>query len=103
MQPRVGRRLHDRIEALPQTIRDIAWKASLLFDPGQRLIGVNVGPRERAVGQTEQTFGNDLFGSVETTKKHTGRLANCGSYHRALGRFEGSPDRSRGAELRGGQ
>ncbi|MGE5158185.1 MAG: IS110 family transposase [Gemmatimonas sp.] len=29
MQPRVSRKLHDRIEALPQTVRDIAWKAQL--------------------------------------------------------------------------
>ena len=29
MQPRVSRKLHDRIEALPQTVRDIAWKAQI--------------------------------------------------------------------------
>lgn len=29
MQARVSRRLHDRIEALPQTVRDIAWKGQL--------------------------------------------------------------------------
>ncbi|WP_281799674.1 IS110 family transposase [Methylocystis echinoides] len=29
MQPRVSRKLHDRIEALPQTVRDIAWKAQV--------------------------------------------------------------------------
>jgi transposase len=26
MQPRVSRKLHDRVEALPQAVRDIAWK-----------------------------------------------------------------------------
>ena len=29
MQPRVSRKLHDRIEALPQIVRDIAWKAQV--------------------------------------------------------------------------
>ncbi len=29
MQPRVSRKLHDRIEALPQTVRDIAWRAQV--------------------------------------------------------------------------
>ena len=29
MQPRVSRKLHDRIEALPQIVRDIAWKAQI--------------------------------------------------------------------------
>ncbi len=29
MQARVSRKLHDRIEELPQRIRDIAWKAQL--------------------------------------------------------------------------
>jgi transposase len=29
MQPRVSRKLHDRIDALPQTVRDIAWKAQI--------------------------------------------------------------------------
>ena len=29
MQARVSRKLHDRIEQLPSTIRDIAWKAQL--------------------------------------------------------------------------
>ena len=29
MQARVGRKLLDRIEALPQAVRDIAWKAQL--------------------------------------------------------------------------
>lgn len=29
MQARVSRRLHDRIEALPQAVRDIAWKRQL--------------------------------------------------------------------------
>lgn len=29
MQPRVSRKLHDRIEALPQVVRDIGWKAQV--------------------------------------------------------------------------
>ena len=29
MQARVSRKLHDRIEALPKTVRDIAWKGQL--------------------------------------------------------------------------
>jgi transposase len=29
MQPRVSRKLHDRIDSLPQAIRDIAWKAQI--------------------------------------------------------------------------
>ena len=29
MQTRVSRKLHDRIEAMPQAVRDIAWKAQL--------------------------------------------------------------------------
>ena len=29
MQPRVSRKLHDRIDGLPQTIRDIAWKGQV--------------------------------------------------------------------------
>ena len=29
MQARVSRKLHDRIEALPQAVRDIAWKGQL--------------------------------------------------------------------------
>jgi transposase len=29
LQPRVSRKLHDRIDALPQTVRDIAWKAQV--------------------------------------------------------------------------
>ena len=29
MQARVSRKLHDRIEALPQSVRDVAWKAQL--------------------------------------------------------------------------
>ena len=29
MQARVSRKLHDRLEALPQNIRDIAWKAQV--------------------------------------------------------------------------
>ena len=29
MQARVSRKLHDRLEALPQDIRDIAWKAQV--------------------------------------------------------------------------
>jgi transposase len=29
MQARVSRKLHDRIEGLPQTVRDIAWKAQV--------------------------------------------------------------------------
>ncbi|MFC4670749.1 IS110 family transposase [Seohaeicola nanhaiensis] len=29
MQPRVSRKLHDRLEALPGTVRDIAWKGQL--------------------------------------------------------------------------
>ena len=29
MQARVSRKLHDRIEGLPQAVRDIAWKGQL--------------------------------------------------------------------------
>jgi transposase len=29
MQARVGRKLHDRLEGLPQIVRDIAWKAQV--------------------------------------------------------------------------
>ncbi len=29
MQARVSRKLHDRIEALPKAVRDIAWKGQL--------------------------------------------------------------------------
>jgi transposase len=29
MQARVSRKLHDRLEALPQEIREIAWKAQV--------------------------------------------------------------------------
>ena len=29
MQPRVSRKLHDRLEALPAAVRDIAWKGQL--------------------------------------------------------------------------
>jgi transposase len=29
MHPRVSRKLHDRVEALPQNVRDIAWKAQV--------------------------------------------------------------------------
>jgi transposase len=29
MQARVSRKLHDRLDGLPQTVRDIAWKAQV--------------------------------------------------------------------------
>ncbi len=39
MQARVSRKLHDRIEELPQHIRDIAWKAQVrLYGRYHRLV-----------------------------------------------------------------
>ena len=29
MQPRVSRKMHDRLDGLPQIVRDIAWKAQI--------------------------------------------------------------------------
>jgi transposase len=44
MQARVSRKLHDRIEQLPSTIRDIAWKAQLrLCGRYRRLIAAGKG------------------------------------------------------------
>jgi len=37
MQARVSRKLHDRIVGLPQTVRDIAWKAQIRLCTRYRL------------------------------------------------------------------
>ena len=99
MQARVSRKLHDRIEQLPSTIRDIAWKAQL------RLCG-----RYRhliAAGKARVVARNDVrpdarFGGVSGARSvRLGRAVDAGSVR--LKRIVGETDaRSRrfGADLK---
>jgi hypothetical protein len=45
MQARVSRKLHDRIEGLPQTVRDIAWKAQVRLCTRYRRLAATGKPK----------------------------------------------------------
>jgi transposase len=45
MQARVSRKLHDRIEGLPQTVRDIAWKAQVRLYTRYRRLAATGKPK----------------------------------------------------------
>jgi transposase len=45
MQARVSRKLYDRLEALPQTIRDIAWKAQVRLCSRWRRLAASGKPK----------------------------------------------------------
>ena len=62
--------------------------AGFLFDPGQRFLGVDAGPGQRLVGQTQYPLGNDLLGPVQPTEKDAACLANRVRDDRALGQFK---------------
>ena len=44
----------------------------LLLDPRQRLLRIDLGPGQRAVGQAQQPLGDDLLGPVQTRQKDAG-------------------------------
>jgi transposase len=45
MQPRVSRKLHDRIAALPQVVRDIGWKAQVRLCARYRRLAATGKPK----------------------------------------------------------
>jgi transposase len=45
MQPRARRKLHDRIEALPQVVRDIGWKAQVRLCARYRRLAATGKPK----------------------------------------------------------
>jgi len=45
MQPRVSRKLHDRIDGLSQTVRDIAWKAQVRLCSRYRRLAATGKPK----------------------------------------------------------
>lgn len=45
MQPRVSRKLHDRIDGLPQNVRDIAWKAQVRLCARYRRLAATGKPK----------------------------------------------------------
>ena len=63
-------------------------QAGLLLDPRQRLLRIDVGPGQRAVGQAQEPLGDDLLGPVEAAEEDAGRLADRVGDDRALGQFE---------------
>ncbi len=44
-QPRVSRKLHDRVEGLPAAVRDIAWKGQLRMCPRYRRLAAAGKPK----------------------------------------------------------
>ena len=63
-------------------------QAGLLLDPRQRLLRVDVGPGQRAVGQAPYPLGDDLLGPVEAGEEDAGGLADRVGDDRSLGQFE---------------
>jgi hypothetical protein len=51
-------------------------KPDMLFDPGQRLVRIDRGPRKRAGCQPRQPSGDRPFRVMQTRQKYAGRLAN---------------------------
>jgi hypothetical protein len=45
MQARVSRKLYDRLEAVPQTVRDIAWKAQVRLCSQWRRLAASGKPK----------------------------------------------------------
>ena len=45
MKARVSRKLHDRIEGLPQTVRDIAWKGQVRLCSRYRRLAAKGKPK----------------------------------------------------------
>src|SRR5260370_16123688 len=50
-------------------------KASPGLDPRERLLRVDVGPRQSAVCHTQQTLGNDFLGAIEAASEDAGLFA----------------------------
>src|ERR1700693_1034936 len=55
---------------------------------GQRLIGIDPRPRERAIGEPMQPFGNDALGAMKPGQKDTGRFADAIGDDRAPSQLE---------------
>jgi hypothetical protein len=69
-----------------------------LLDPGQRLLGVDMGPGQGSVGQAEDAFGDDLLGTVQSGQEHARIIAHPIGDNAALGdlQVEGSLDKLTG-------
>ena len=60
----------------------------LPFDPRQRLLGVDLGPGQRSVGQAQQSVGDHLLRPVQPREEDAALLADRVRDHRALDQFE---------------
>ena len=63
-------------------------QAGLLLDPRQRLLWVDVGPRQRSIDQAKYPLGNDLLGPIQAGEKDAGRLTNRVGDDRSVSQFE---------------
>ena len=56
----------------------------LLFDPRQRLLGIDLGPGQRSLGQAQESVGNDLLRPVQPREEDAALLADRVRDHRSL-------------------
>ena len=88
MQARVSRKLHDRIEQLPSTIRDIAWKAQLrlcgryrhLIAAGKARVVVPRGRFTGTRGRTEGTRRDPVLGVIRADRKTIHMVDDDGTF-----------------------
>src|SRR5680860_572332 len=74
--PVMTRTFDTRASRIAATCLSANARPVFLFDPEQRFLGVDIGPGQRTVGQTQYPVGNDLPGPVQPAEKDAGCLAN---------------------------
>ena len=93
MQARVSRKLHDRIEGLPQTVRDIAWKAQVRLCTRYRRLAA-AGKAKVVVTTASLARWSASFGRSPTPSRRPARLNVCQNIaHRRRRGTVGEPSR----------